>query len=240
MTQTLTTDIRRAPEVVQYLGEVRASLNDVPADDREGLMSQILAEIELEADLRHADASDAEAVREVLARLGAPSAVAARLRRALPEATAPHTGPGLTPCRSCGRSVSGEALSCPHCGAPAPARRRWTGTGYEWRSRAEFRGWPLVHIAWGRDANGRRKVARGVIAIGQFGIGAVTVAQFGVGLVFGFGQFVVAPLAVGQFAFGLLAAGQFGIGLLAGAGQIATGIFSAGMKAFGIWTRSSF
>ncbi|KJU86460.1 hypothetical protein MBAV_001356, partial [Candidatus Magnetobacterium bavaricum] len=36
---------------------------------------------------------------------------------------------------------------------------------------------------------------KGVIAIGQFGIGVVTIAQFGIGIVFAFGQFTAAIMA---------------------------------------------
>lgn len=233
-------DIGQSSAVIEYVDRLRAELADVPPEERELLLSRAMAEIELEADVRYTDANDTEGVRVLLARVGSPTEVAMRLR---PQSAQPSMAAGadsLTACRTCRREVSSTAHACPHCGAPFPARKQWTGTGYEWRSPGEFGGWPIIHIAWGRDANGRRKVARGVIAIGQFGIGAVTIAQFGIGFVFGFGQFVLAPLAIGQFAFGLLAAGQFGIGLLAGAGQIATGIFSAGMKAFGVWTKSSF
>lgn len=224
--------------VLEYLGQVRAALADLPSYDVESLISHVQAEIELEADSAYVDGTDEPSVRAMLARIGSPTAVAERLRSGRIASSA-NAAPALTRCRVCKREISREAAVCPHCGAPYPGRARWTGTGYEWRSPGQFRGWPLVHIAWGRDANGKLRVARGVIAIGQFGIGAITIAQFGVGLIFGFGQFVLAPLAVGQFAFGLLAAGQFGIGLIAGAGQIATGIFAAGMKAFGMWTRSS-
>lgn len=231
--------IHTATAVQDYLTRVRELLSYAPPDEQERLLGRALAEIELEADLRYLDAEDNEAVHAMLARLGTPERMAARIASLDTDAGGKPTSTGLRPCRSCGAEVSGEAVTCPRCGAPFPARARWTGPGYEYKSRATFRGWPLVHIAFGRDEHGRRRVARGVIAIGQFGIGAITIAQFGVGFVFGLGQFMLAPLSVGQFAFGLCAAGQFGIGLLAGAGQFATGIVAAGMKAFGVWTRSA-
>jgi hypothetical protein len=124
----------------------------------------------------------------------------------------------LTNCRECGEKVSTEASRCPQCGAPRPAEANWTGTGFEWKSTRVWRGHPLVHIAFGRDSRGKWRVAKGVVAIGQFAIGLITVAQFGVGLLFGFGQFVV----------GLTVLGQFAGGLLLGIGQVATGYAAVG------------
>ena len=67
----------------------------------------------------------------------------------------------MIPCRDCACDVSADALSCPHCGAPRPARAEWNGEGYEWKSARAWRGWPLVHIAFGIDRAGRLRVARG-------------------------------------------------------------------------------
>ena len=81
-----------------------------------------------------------------------------------------------------------------------------------------------MHIAIGRDKNtGRLLVAKGIIAVGQFGIGLITIAQFGVGFLFGFGQFIVGLIAVAQFALGI----YFGLG------QFSTGATAVGQFAFG-------
>jgi|GEM_PF-255407 len=141
----------------------------------------------------------------------------------------------LQPCRSCQREVSSEAAFCPHCGAPQPARQNWRGPGFEWRSSLTFSGYPLVHIAFGRDEKGKLRVAKGIIAIGQFGIGLITFAQFGVGLLFGFGQFIFGLMVLAQFAGGL----WFGIGQMA-TGYVAIGQFviaDLGLAQFG-WARS--
>jgi hypothetical protein len=75
-------------------------------------------------------------------------------------------------------------------------------------------------VAFGKDAQGKRRVARGVVAIGQFAVGVVTIAQFGIGLLFGFGQFIFGFTALAQFAFaGYLGVGQIAIGYAA-VGQI--------------------
>ena len=125
---------------------------------------------------------------------------------------------GLAACRECGTEVSVEALTCPHCGAPRPTEPGWSGTGFEWQSQATYMGYPLVHVAFGKDARGRRRVARGIIAIGQFAVGLITVAQFGVGVLFGFGQFILGFTALAQFAFAVYL----------GIGQVATGYVAVG------------
>ncbi len=124
----------------------------------------------------------------------------------------------LTSCRECKAQVSTEARSCPHCGAPYPANQAWNGSGFEWKSARTWMGYPLVHIAFGRDRQGKWRVAKGVIAIGQFAFGLIAVAQFGVGVLFGFGQFVA----------GLTVVAQFAIALLLGIGQFATGYAAIG------------
>src|SRR5690348_9489392 len=73
--------------------------------------------------------------------------------------------------------------------------------GFEYRSRFSLWGLPLVHVAFGSDPfSGKRRVARGVVAVGQYAVGVV---------------------AVGQVAVGLLAVGQLGAGLLGAVGQVA-------------------
>lgn len=131
----------------------------------------------------------------------------------------------LTPCRECGKEISSDAFSCPQCGAPRPSLPKWQGTGYEWKSQRKIFGIPLVHVAFGTNAKGKLRVAKGVIAVGQLGIGLFTFAQFGIGVVFGFGQFIL----------GLTVLAQFAAGLLAGIGQISTGVFAMGQFVAGIY-----
>ena len=132
-------------------------------------------------------------------------------------------------CRECGNQVSDQAQMCPHCGSPYPARHDWRGWGFEWKSEATYLGYPLIHIAVGRDSHGKLRVAKGMIAIGQFAIGAITIAQFGIGLLFGFGQFIFGLTALAQFAIGLyMAVGQFAAGYIA-VGQFAVGCYAAAL-----------
>jgi hypothetical protein len=240
--QTYTTQaIKESPIVADYLDRLRVALLERcdSQDTRDHLLSYARAQIELDAEL-DALPDQEETIRLILSRLGKPEDYAERLRAtALPgkqqeeaeeEIQAQRI---LTPCRVCSHDISLEAHMCPHCGAPFPARKLGPASGYEWKSKTRILGVPLVHVAFGRDKNGKMRVAKGIVAIGQFGIGAITIAQFGVGAIIGIGQFTIAPLALGQFAFGLAAAGQFGIGILYGAGQFATGLLgAAGMAKF--------
>jgi hypothetical protein len=131
----------------------------------------------------------------------------------------------LVPCRECNTQVSTDAPMCPQCGTPRPSEAKWHGSGYEWKSERTILGIPLVHVAFGKDAKGKLRVAKGIVAIGQFGIGLITVAQFGIGVLFGFGQFLLGLTAVAQFAGALLVS----------VGQFSTGIVTIGQVSFGVY-----
>jgi hypothetical protein len=122
-------------------------------------------------------------------------------------------------CRECGHRVSEQAFACPACGAPYPARAQWSGWGFEYRSKAEVFGLPLLHVSFKYRQNRTPVVAKGVIAIGQFAAGLVTISQFGLGLV-SLSQFTVAGYAVAQFALAWSLIAQFGVYVQAGRGQL--------------------
>ena len=122
-------------------------------------------------------------------------------------------------CRECGHQVSKQAFSCPNCGAPYPAHAQWDGWGYEYKSKAEVFGLPLVHVSFKFSPNRRPVVAKGIIAIGQFGVGVLSITQFGIGL-FSLSQFTIAGIAVAQFALAWSMIAQFGIFLNRGYGQL--------------------
>ncbi len=131
----------------------------------------------------------------------------------------------MYPCRVCTQMVSVEAEFCPHCGAKKPANHLYNGTGIDYKSDIELFGYPLIHIAFGKDREGHLRVAKGIIAIGQFGIGLITFAQFGIGILFGFGQLII----------GLTAIAQVAITLLFGVGQVATGYIAVGQIVVGYY-----
>jgi hypothetical protein len=121
-------------------------------------------------------------------------------------------------CRECQHQVSPDAFACPGCGAPYPARPKWDGYGFEYKSDTTLLGWPLLHIAFKYRPNRMPVVARGVIAIGQFACGGFTLSQFGIGLI-SISQFTLAGLAVAQFALAYRLIAQMGIYLHDGVGQ---------------------
>jgi len=136
----------------------------------------------------------------------------------------------LINCPECDEKISDKAATCPNCGYPIqPNAGIGFWRGYEWRSEAELFGLPFVHIAFGRDRRtGKILVAKGIIAIGQFGFGLITIAQFGVGLLFG----------LGQFMFGFVTIAHFALGIYFGLGQFATGITAIGQFALGYYVRA--
>jgi hypothetical protein len=128
-------------------------------------------------------------------------------------------------CRDCNHTVSEQAFSCPGCGAPYPAREKWDGWGFEYRTETQLFGLPLVHISFKYRPNRVPVPARGIFAIGQFGIGIVTVSQFGIGLV-SISQFTIAGFALAQFALAWSMIAQIGLYFHSGRGQLVRNIFS--------------
>jgi tRNA A-37 threonylcarbamoyl transferase component Bud32 len=110
-----------------------------------------------------------------------------------------------------------EALS----GIRAPGGRAF---GSEYRSKATLFGLPLVHIATGIDpVTGKKRVAKGIIAIGDLAVG---------GLALGGGAFGV--VALGGGAIGLISLGGFSLGLLLAVGGMAVGALALGGGAIGV------
>jgi len=110
-------------------------------------------------------------------------------------------------------------MSCPHCGAPCPAKEKWDGWGFEYKSEANFLGLPLLHISFKYRPNKVPVVAKGVISIGQFGCGIINISQFGIGVI-SVSQFTVAGFALAQFAFAWKLIAQIGIYIEEGQGQM--------------------
>lgn len=125
----------------------------------------------------------------------------------------------IRPCRECRNDISEQAVTCPHCGAPYPAKEKWDGYGFEYKSEATMFGLPLVHISFKYRMNRTPVVAKGILAIGQFACGVFTLSQFGVGL-FSISQFTIAAYALAQFGLAYSLIAQFGIFIESGKGKM--------------------
>ena len=97
-----------------------------------------------------------------------------------------------------------------------PTMRR--AFGFEYRSRAELFGLPLLHITSGPDpTTGRTRVARGIVAIGDIARGVIA-----------FGGVAYGVFACGGFAVGVLAIGGCGIGVFCLSGLALALVFACG------------
>ena len=134
-------------------------------------------------------------------------------------------------CSECGEMISDRAVACPKCGAPGRgAPTMWMG--YEMRFPAGD-GVPLLHIATGIDpATGRKRIAKGIIAIGDIAVGVIALGGVAVG-VLSFGGLSLGLIALGGLSLGAgLALGGFAIGTVA-VGGAAIGYYAMGGGAFG-------
>jgi len=122
-------------------------------------------------------------------------------------------------CRECKQEISEQALACPGCGAPYPAKENWDGWGFEYKSPTTIAGLPLLHISFKYKPNRAPVPAKGIIAIGQFAFGFFTLSQFGVGVI-SVSQFTIAGYALAQFAFAYSLIAQIGIYIHEGRGQL--------------------
>ena len=122
-------------------------------------------------------------------------------------------------CRECRHEISEQAISCPNCGTPFPAKEKWDGWGFEYKSKTTIVGLPLLHISFKYRPNRVPVPAKGIIAIGQFACGFFTLSQFGIGVV-SVSQFTIAGYALAQFAFAYSLIAQMGIYIHEGRGQL--------------------
>jgi hypothetical protein len=132
-------------------------------------------------------------------------------------------------CPKCGTVIPKGEKDCPICGVLEDlldkSQKKDGGTGFEYKTKTTVFGWPIFHIAFGREESGKFRVAKGVVAIGQFARGLIAVGQVSIGILFGFGQLATGIFSIGQVAPAVI----FGIG------QLTTGHIAIGQLAIGDW-----
>jgi serine/threonine protein kinase len=99
-----------------------------------------------------------------------------------------------------------------------------TGPSREWRTRAEIFGLPLIHCVRGVDPRtGNRRVAKGIVALGDIAMGLVACGGVAIG-----------GVALGGVSVGFLAAGGCALGLMMSAGAVALGPEAFGAVTFSL------
>lgn len=93
---------------------------------------------------------------------------------------------------------------------------------FEYKSRLAIAGIPLVHINFGYG----RKVAKGIIAMGNISIGVISIGGLAIGLL-SLGGLAVGGLVFAGMALGIAALGGVSIGYIA-VGGMAIGIYACG------------
>jgi predicted Ser/Thr protein kinase len=113
----------------------------------------------------------------------------------------------------------------------------------EYISSRKIFGWPLLHVAMGYDpATGKKRIAKGIFAVGDVAIGVVAMGGTAIGGlclggltlgVFGFGGLSFALIAIGGCAVGACAFGGFAAGIIA-LGGVSVGVYSYGGLGWGL------
>jgi hypothetical protein len=110
---------------------------------------------------------------------------------------------------------------------------------FEYRSKTTLFGWPLLHVATGVDpATGRKRSAKGIIAVGTAPRGIIAFGDVAVGVIacgiFGYGLISISVVAVG-----VIACGSVAVGLFMGMGGVAFAPIAVGGAAFGYYANGA-
>jgi predicted Ser/Thr protein kinase len=127
-----------------------------------------------------------------------------------------------------------ETIAAMPASPPEPAfQSHRANQGVDYRSQAKLFGLPLLHVATGMDpATGRKRIARGIIAIGDIAQGVLAFGGMAMGG-FAFGGLAMGVVAFGGCALGLISFGGLAIALIAALGGGAIAPIAMGGGAIG-------
>ncbi len=110
---------------------------------------------------------------------------------------------------------------------------------YEYRSKATFFGLPWLHVAIGVDSTtGRKRSARGIIALGSAPRGVIAFGDVAVGVV-ACGIFGYGIISISVVALGVVALGSVAMGLLMAMGGVAVAPVAAGGAVLGYYANGA-
>ena len=123
-------------------------------------------------------------------------------------------------CHACHQELDDNVSECPYCSTSISDKTKPKAWGYEYKSKAHLWGIPLLHICFLYHRKCLPIPARGIIAIGQFGIGIINISQIGIGFL-SLAQITLAFYALAQVAVAYSLIAQVGIYVGSGYGQVA-------------------
>ena len=164
-------------------------------------------------------------IRAALAQAGLSGATAGRVSVQVGEPVVTVNGQRVA---GPGQGMSAEQVMAAFpqmVGAAAAAGQLRFGLGYDYRSKWTLLGLPLLAMSRGYDpVTGRKRVAKGWVAIGDVAVGGVAIG----GAAFG-------GVCLGGVAVGVVSLGGLAVGLALAVGGVAVGTVAVGGLAIGLW-----